>query len=958
MMNDNSRLKIANMEIEEPLRDIVADEFTSIVFECKVNDCSRRFISYKWYKDGKQIEATRRIKISCDGKWHRLEITSVICNDYGVYIILLNNNFNEIFSKANLYVREIKGKQNNDVLYIPSKSRNFNVCRHLRCAKVLVGDTIELEATFNADTLDDYLWFKSNRPLQLNERTIVLSDKRTTTLSILCAKETDTGIYHVVCKSEYGIASSFASVMVINTDLNTLNTSEVTPSIDEPLPEELEVIEGEEVRLMCKVTYDVNTIIQWSKNGLNLEESNTMETEYYNNRYTCLRIRNTCTKNSGEYSIQMRDEITGHTDTSSCFLTVNHFQPAEKFNSVKLRTPLQPIVTCIGSKLSFTCGFVLDDPKFYYVVWYIGSYRVERTNHRFHVVHSGGDFYLFVKQIEPGMAGEVTCELRRALPNRSSIVINRASSILTIVPPAVIEKLAKVNNINSKNNIYCIGNFKHIIPVNNKYILNGIQSAKSAISTNGTNVSEEEMVITYCRLGDDNFYFDITNADDEIKHVDHIKIYDSCINEPIKTKSNVVIMEWCHTAEKSKDLNKTSKKWYKIQFGKTSDKYVVAGVSSLTMLELKDPPLEQVMKFRITTTESIHEANESRVCISPAIDELPRMKKQCELKPMEEFNSMFTKTGDLIGCGAFGSVVLVRDKEGELYAAKILKTRTQKKRDTAIREYEMMKSLRHPKLVELYSTFTAKESFILVMDYLWGGELFDRIVEEEHIKELDVVPYVKQICEALQYLHGNKIVHLDLKPENIICLSPNSRQVKIIDFGLARVLDETHVRAIYGTRDYVAPEVLNFEQLTLACDMWSLGVVTYMLLSGVMPFSGDSWPERSANITKANYNYHETAFKDISDLAKDFVDHLLILQPENRMKAHNALNHRWIVDGPPKGAKAGHMKRTRQNLKSYLANNRARWQRAGNVMIAAHRLRNAGSQRNTLDADRVSPRVT
>lgn len=103
-------------------------------------------------------------------------------------------------------------------------------------------------------------------------------------------------------------------------------------------------------------------------------------------------------------------------------------------------------------------------------------------------------------------------------------------------------------------------------------------------------------------------------------------------------------------------------------------------------------------------------------------------------------------------------------------------------------------------------------------------------MDEEHIKEVDVVPYVRQICEALLYLHELKIAHLDLKPENIICLSPNSLQVKIIDFGLARYLDDSQqTRAIYGTRDYVAPEVLNFDRLTLACDMWSLGVVTYML---------------------------------------------------------------------------------------------------------------------------------
>lgn len=322
-MNDNTRLFNETIEIEEPLHDIVTDEFTSVVFECKVRECSRRCISCKWYKDGKQVEATHRIKISYDGKWHRLEITSVTCNDYGVYIILLNNNSSEIFSKANLYVKEVNGNNNNDVLYIDPKPQAFTALRHLRCTKVLVGDTIELEATFNADTLGDYLWYKSNRPLVPNERTIVLNDRRTTTVSILCAKETDTGIYHVVCKSEYGIASSFASVVVVNTNLITLNASELTPSIDEPLPEELEINEGEPVRLMCKVSYDVNTNIQWSKNGLNLEESNNIVIEYYNNRYTCLRIKNACMKDGGEYTILMRDEITGHTDSSTCYLTVN-----------------------------------------------------------------------------------------------------------------------------------------------------------------------------------------------------------------------------------------------------------------------------------------------------------------------------------------------------------------------------------------------------------------------------------------------------------------------------------------------------------------------------------------------------------------------------------------------------------------------------------------------------------
>ncbi|XP_050361323.1 uncharacterized protein LOC126780714 [Nymphalis io] len=958
MAYEGNRYILGHVEVEEPLQDIVTDEFSCAIFECKISDCSEQCTSCRWYKDGKCIESSRKFKITSNGKWHRLQITTTTALDQGVYVVLLKNYLGEVFSKANLYVKQIKENHvNNDVLYLSPMAKRFDVVQHLRFTKVLVGDTIELEAVFNCDALEDYIWYKSNNLLVPNKRMIILNDKRTTTLSILCAKESDTGIYHVVSKSEYGVASSFASVVVINTGLNTLNTSEVVPSIDETLPDELEVNEGEDVRLICKASYDVNTLISWSKNGARIEENKNVVTEYYNNRYISLRIRNTCLNDTGEYSIAMRDKITGQTDSSGCFLTINEI-PKEKLCSVQVKKPLEPTVTCFGTRISFTCSFAVDDPRFYFVVWYVGHFRVERTNHRFHMMHSGGEFYLVIKQVEPGMANEVICELRKALPNRKSILSISTATTLTIVPAAIIESEIKLNKNITRRNIFYNINVKLEIPIKHKHLdKNGIH--KCLVSSNGaketTFTCESLMIITLCRLDDDIYYLNISNNADDT-HVERMTVYEKSVHglSP-KVLSKLIVIEWFDT-----QTDKSKNGWYHIDMGHTSGSFVQAGVSSLPMFEIKDPPVEQIMKFRIRAATPLPNSDESRVCILPAEKELRTLKKNCNLRPMEDFEAKFTKTGDIIGCGAFGSVVLVHDNNGEFYAAKILKTRTQKKRDTALREYEMMRRLQHPKLVELYDTFTARESFILVMDYLWGGELFDRIVEEEHIKEVDVVPYVRQICEALRYLHERKIAHLDLKPENIICLSPNSRQVKIIDFGLARVLDESHItRAIYGTRDYVAPEVLNFEQLTLACDMWSLGVVTYMLLSGVMPFSGDSWPERSANITMANYNYHESAFKEISDLAKDFVDHLLVLQPEKRMKASVALNHQWIVEGPPGGARAGHMKRAQENLKSYLANHRARWQRAGNVMIAAHRLRSyVGGQRNVISADRESPRVT
>ncbi|CAH2103685.1 unnamed protein product [Euphydryas editha] len=946
---------VGHMEIEEPLQDVVTDEFSSAIFECKISDCSEHCVSCRWYRDGKYLESSRKFKITCNGKIHRLEITSITTNDQGVYIILLKNYLGEVFSKANLYVRQIKECNiYHDVIYSKPMLKRFHVVKHLKCVKALVGDIIELEAVFNCDALEDYIWYKSNNLLIPNERMIVLNDKRTTTLSILCAKETDTGIYHVVSKSEYGIASSFASVVVINVDLNTLNTSEVVPSIDETLPEELEVNEGEDVRLTCKASFDINTSVNWSKNGERIEENKNIVTEYYNNRYISLKIQNVSLNDVGEYSIVLLDNITGQKDSSTCFLTINEI-PKEKRCSVQVKEALKPIVTCFGTRISFNCSFAVDDPRFYYVVWYVGHFRVERTNHRFHVMHSGGEFYLVIKQVEPGMDDQVICELRKALPNRKSILSISTATTLTIVPHSIITREIKHNKVIVGRNVFYSTNSKLKIPILN-HIVNG---TKCVVSSNGdmkiTGETHNTMIITYCRLDDDNFYLSVSNNDEE-RQDKYLMIHQKSISgQSSKVPSKLVVIEWL---DSQADISKNF--WHRIELGHASNCFVQAGVSSVPMFEIKDPPLEQIMKFRISTEEPLHETDESRVCILPCEKNVNIIKKGINLRPMEEFDAIFKKTGDIIGNGAFGSVILVYDDKGEFYAAKILKTRTQKKRDAALREYEMMRRMQHPKLVELYDSFSARESFILVMDYLWGGELFDRIVEEEHIKEVDVVSYVRQICEALLYLHERKIAHLDLKPENIICLSPNSIQVKIIDFGLARVLDDSHVtRAIYGTRDYVAPEVLNFEQLTLACDMWSLGVVTYMLLSGVMPFSGDSWPERSANITMANYNYHESAFKEISDLAKNFVDRLLVLQPEKRMKSSVALNHQWIVEGPPGGTRAGRMKRAQENLKSYLANHRARWQRAGNVMIAAHRLRTyMGSQRSFISSERELPRVT
>lgn len=324
MAIEKNKCMLTYLEIEEPLEDIVTDEFTHIIFKCKISDSSEECVSYKWYHDGKCLEQSRKHTMSCNEKWHQLEITSIKAYDQGVYSVILKSSSHETYSKANLYVRPIKDRyynNNNDVVYMNVIPKMIGVVRHLKCSRLLVGSTIELEAEFDEDCLEDYIWYKSNKPFIPHDRTIILNDKRSTTLSILHAKETDSGIYHVVSKSEYGIASTYASVAVINTDFNVLSNSEDVPTVED-LPDEIEVSKGEEVRIVCKATCDINTLVFWSKDGSDLENNDKVTSEYINNSCICLRIKSANSDDSGEYTVTVQDDITGHLESSSCFLNV------------------------------------------------------------------------------------------------------------------------------------------------------------------------------------------------------------------------------------------------------------------------------------------------------------------------------------------------------------------------------------------------------------------------------------------------------------------------------------------------------------------------------------------------------------------------------------------------------------------------------------------------------------
>ncbi|XP_023332101.1 myosin light chain kinase, smooth muscle [Eurytemora carolleeae] len=220
------------------------------------------------------------------------------------------------------------------------------------------------------------------------------------------------------------------------------------------------------------------------------------------------------------------------------------------------------------------------------------------------------------------------------------------------------------------------------------------------------------------------------------------------------------------------------------------------------------------------------------------------------------------------------------------------------------------------------------DTIIQILEYLKGPELFMRILEaSEDLTEFHIAGFIFHILTGLEYLHARRIVHLDLKPENIVCTDNETFNLKIIDFGLARRLDGSDIRVMEGTADFVSPEVVKYESISTASDMWSLGVVAYILLTGLSPFLGDSKSETFENITSVRYTFEEKEFDPISESCKHFISSFLHVEPSERLSANQALNHPWILHRNRKNS-AGFEKR---NLRSYLA--RTRWIHASKAVL-------------------------
>ena len=253
-----------------------------------------------------------------------------------------------------------------------------------------------------------------------------------------------------------------------------------------------------------------------------------------------------------------------------------------------------------------------------------------------------------------------------------------------------------------------------------------------------------------------------------------------------------------------------------------------------------------------------------------------------------------------LGKGGYGQVYRVRNKiTGKMYACKKLSKLKLKDLEKFRREIDILEKTDHPNIIKLYEVYESQNSLYLIMEECHGGELFDRIMNhidnQEMYSEKEAAEIIQQVMSAIEYCHNKGIVHRDLKPENLLYLKEGDEKdnpIKIIDFGLSRTMDSEALSSKVGTSYYVSPEVLA-GKYNKKCDIWSAGVILYILLSGVPPFNGPSDSVIYSKIEKMDYGFPGNNWKHISKEAKDLLMHMLSLE-NDRYSASEVLAHPWF----------------------------------------------------------------
>ena len=373
------------------------------------------------------------------------------------------------------------------------------------------------------------------------------------------------------------------------------------------------------------------------------------------------------------------------------------------------------------------------------------------------------------------------------------------------------------------------------------------------------------------------------------------KFQDQKQREEQQTSASVGSLELDELVEPENDHNRMM-----ASGNDTGDRYEDGSSSEKFDEEAADDAytIAQTMVSEITMDNFTAVGNDSAT--SNPHDEFPDETPEPSSESGMRFDELYRLKG-VLGTGAFSTVRegFHRSNAHLGYAVKCINRKKLTEEDEAalLDEVSILKEMRNVHIIRLYDFFSEPSTYYLVMERMRGGELFDRIVAKAYYNEKEARDTCKILLEAVQYCHDNNVAHRDLKPENLLLTSEfDDSSVKIADFGFAkRVFKPKSLTTQCGTPGYVAPEILSSTPYDERADMWSVGVILYILLGGYPPFIESTQRDLFRKIRKGEYEFHEEYWGTVSTEAKDLISSLLTVDPDKRLTAQDAMDNTWIL---------------------------------------------------------------
>ncbi|XP_029941890.1 striated muscle preferentially expressed protein kinase [Salarias fasciatus] len=910
--------------ISRQVKDVAVRAGESATFECHVTGPPDMDVD--WLSNGKLIQpALLNCKMHFDGRRCRLMLNSVHEDDSGTYTCKLSTAKEELTSSASLKVT-------------PSKEPLFT--RKLDILEVIEGRTARFDCKVSGSPAPRVTWMHFETRVEESDNIRILQEGGRHSLVIAHVSGDTEGFYTSVAQNIHGKAECTAELYMqepraaIASHMAKLEKMPSIPEEPEVLESEMEkrtmpdfvkpladveVIEGKEAVLKCRVTGLPYPTIAWYHKGKRIESSEERKMTQHRDVHN-LTIRSACHAHGGVYKAVISNKVGKAACYAHLYVTDIVPDPPDGPPVIEAITGKTISLSWKKPKKLETHGnvgsllYVVQQQPLGSIQWSVVASNLRDTNYTVTSL-SKGVRYAFRVLSSTGKT------LSKPSPSTDLVQLLDRGPYLRKTP-VILDK---------PDVVYVVEN----------------QPASVTITLNHVHA-----VVTWKRRGvalaSKPGVYEMSMPDDDQHTLKLQRVRSTDVGQLVVTASNQFGSDLCtlQLAMAVPPKFETIMEDVDVDVGETSRLAVVVegkpdpdifwykddlqlSESNHFTFVYDDPEYSLVVLNAHAEHSGVYTCTAKNLAGSNSCkaEFTVHTERKETAEPMEDEGTILRKMRRLtdyydihkeIGRGAFSYVKRVSLKKGKTeFAAKFISARG-KRKAVAIREMDLLSDLDNERILYFHDAFEKKNVVVLITE-LCHEELLERIAKKTTVMEVEIRSSVQQILEGLRYLHQKSIAHLDIKPENILMSSPQNDHIRIADFGNALKLEKSEeYYCKYGTPEYVAPEIVNQTPVSTATDIWPVGVITYLCLTGVSPFAGENDRATALNIRNYNVAFEESMFSDLCKEAKGFVIKLLVVD-RLRPSAVECLRHPWFKSPTNKSISTA-------MLKQVLS--RRRWQRS------------------------------